>query len=792
VFLPPLCAALVPKIMDDLPDDDSSMYTRALQANMSQISTPMDVVREPTGNDIYSNALRHNLSLLPFFHLPLPPPLPPSSDDDFAEANAPGFVDDGYDDVIYDDDDEVPPFDDLPDPSDDDEDLIPSIPLGASLSGRIHSTHLHIQQQREENLKVLLPRLHAGRLVALRGRHAGGTLPGLVECSECKSTDHHNLWCCNECSMLQYACPMLCSLCFVLSHVNSPHNCQLWAEGESFFRPPYANETLTFHLRPCCGPCGLVCECLDPSVPMKEVRVLFPSGVFRCNIPAVPLPCSNCRVLVPPLEPAAVGCTPCEATLERGGTWISRSLMSLALTLRGEGSNSINSIARSLYKSWLGEGSFLVKAPVTYPPSSPPNAVSVNWLEKKLSEAMSNEVLLAHPSWMDNSELFALSDQMDSKCGACVTCCSNVHIDGFFKMKRMKRPLSLRSPRLKFFCCLDEARVDSLKQADLTDGNVNILCSDLGGNVTHFRSGGQGVDLQKSYSQTGVMTAVCPHGVPLRVLPMSTKGEKFYLPHSVIDSLENSQYPQHVSFYSYDVACMMRKYLQSRDSPLSALVDSKLVLGHFHSNAHKCKQENVSWGRHGAGLDDGEQGERWNSRMVSIATSMRYMRNERMLELLEHMMLTSTRHTNAVMGEVLHRRAKAASLALSKHNASLAACVEEVETRLSAINFQVTQELITQWVDDYTSPPSVDAADPNAGTDITEKEKAYVQSHIEWASRCGSIGTIQRFEERRQQLDLVVHKSDLQVAELKYVDEAISVHNRLTRAHAEVSILLPR
>jgi len=41
-------------------------------------------------------------------------------------------------------------------------------------------------------------------------------------------------------------------------------------------------------------------------------------------------------------------------------------------------------------------------------------------------------------------------------------------------------------------------------------------------------------------------------------------------------------------------------------------------------------------------------------------------------------------------------------------------------------------------------------------------------------------------------LDLVVHKSDLQVAELKYVDEAISVHNRLTRAHAEVSILLPR
>jgi len=38
-------------------------------------------------------------------------PLPPSPDDDFAEANAPGFVDDGYDDVIYDDDDEVSPFD---------------------------------------------------------------------------------------------------------------------------------------------------------------------------------------------------------------------------------------------------------------------------------------------------------------------------------------------------------------------------------------------------------------------------------------------------------------------------------------------------------------------------------------------------------------------------------------------------------------------------------------------------------------------------------------------------------
>jgi hypothetical protein len=92
---------------------------------------------------------------------------------------------------------------------------------------------------------------------------------------------------------------------------------------------------------------------------------------------------------------------------------------------------------------------------------------------------------------MDDHKSFSLSDHISTKCSACHRKCSQAHIDGFFKMKRMKQPKSFREAPLKHFCNIDESFVNDLQQADLSnDGdNTTVMCSDLDGHATNFCAG---------------------------------------------------------------------------------------------------------------------------------------------------------------------------------------------------------------------------------------------------------------------------------------------------------------
>lgn len=671
--------------------------------------------------------------------------------------------------------------------------LVPLPPVPArrgrtsgATSGR--RTHRQKELRKEENLlNNMLPGLHAGRLTTLKCRIPPDvSSPRLVECSNCKADDHAMLWKCKECSVLQHVAPTLfCSACFGLVHVNQPHCAFVWVEGETLFRPPRAEETTIFPIRPVCLACDEVCHIVGAQPALRNVILLSPSGPFFCDIPQGPVICSNCAQPVDPPTPPELGCTPCNATFESSCcAWVTKPLQSLVMALRAEGCVSVNALSRSLLKAWRSGGSFLLKES----PTSPfPAVVDTPYLERRLQQAISTEVLLAHPSWMDPNPVFKLLDAMSSRCSACVAECSNVHVDGFFKMKQMKRPLTLRPPKLQFFCNISEQEAEGFKQADLEDSNTNnAVCSDVSGNVTHFRSGSSTAGGKQSYSQTGVIIAVCAHGVPLRLLPMTTKGEKFYLPHAVISSLVNSDYPREVNFISYDVACLMRAYLQARDPNLSSAVDGKLVLGHFHAKSHKCRHHNVSWSREGAGLDDGEQGERWNSTMVGHAPSMRYMRQERQRELLEHIMLEATRLVNNHLGGILLRRFEHAHKALGKHHAALLMQITSLEERLSNHNFVASQDQIEHWTAEHVAPPSADIPSAHADSDITEKEMDYVRCHQEWHS-VAAAESIADYLSQQQALKSVEHPTDFQTARLKYVNSAITAHNRLSRASTEVS-----
>jgi hypothetical protein len=112
-----------------------------------------------------------------------------------------------------------------------------------------------------------------------------------------------------------------------------------------------------------------------------------------------------------------------------------------------------------------------------------------------------------------------------------------------------------------------------------------------------------------------------------------TKGEKFFMPHAMLDFLEGDGYPGKVDFYSYDVACQMKSYLEIRDPALlHAKVEPKLVLGYLHSKSHKRRRWNVGYSKLGSGYNDGEQGERLNSLMLKYTSFLHYMREEHMHE----------------------------------------------------------------------------------------------------------------------------------------------------------------
>lgn len=117
-------------------------------------------------------------------------------------------------------------------------------------------------------------------------------------------------------------------------------------------------------------------------------------------------------------------------------------------------------------------------------------SITVHWLEKKLAQIMTNGILLEHPSWIDEADCFTLADRMSSVCAACHHKCAQIHIDGFFKMRRMRRPRSYRPPKLRFFSKLDKDTVNSFRQVDLDNEEEEVNeCTDLAGNLTEFRAG---------------------------------------------------------------------------------------------------------------------------------------------------------------------------------------------------------------------------------------------------------------------------------------------------------------
>jgi Kyakuja-Dileera-Zisupton transposase len=139
-------------------------------------------------------------------------------------------------------------------------------------------------------------------------------------------------------------------------------------------------------------------------------------------------------------------------------------------------------------------------------------------------------------------------------------------------------------------------------QIDLQNREAEVaMCKDLVGNLIEFRSG-DGRQQAKSvgYFQTGTLMAVCSHKVACTIIPMVAKGEKFFMLHAMLDFFEEGNYSRRVDFYSYDVACHLKSYLQIRDPALHE-VEPKLVLGYFHSKSHRCHRWNMGYSKLGSG-----------------------------------------------------------------------------------------------------------------------------------------------------------------------------------------------
>jgi hypothetical protein len=274
--------------------------------------------------------------------------------------------------------------------------------------------------------------------------------------------------------------------------------------------------------------------------------------------------------------------------------------------------------------------------------------------------------------------------------------------------------------------------VDGFRQIDL-DNRVEAvdMCEDLAGNLTDFRAGdGRQPTKSVGYSQTGILTGVCPHQVPSAIIPMETKGEKFFMPHAMLDFLEGDGYPGEVDFYSYDVACRMKSYLKIRDPVLHAKVEPKLVLGYFHSKSHKCRNWNVGYSKLGSGYNDGEQGERLNSLMLKYTSFLRYMREEHMHEAMEDFLMSHTWQANANINMVLSAKLQSSIAHLFEWHESFVRLCLELEDRLSPQGFHLCMEELQQWVETYTTRPLPDS--PTVEVTGTKAEQDYAWARFEW------------------------------------------------------------
>jgi hypothetical protein len=318
-------------------------------------------------------------------------------------------------------------------------------------SPRRGRTHVENEKAHQENLFLLLPQLHHDRIrmeaLRLTGRER--------RCEGCETLNPTRLWRCNECVMGMHSSPMQCDECMVQDHINKPHCMDVLCQGETLFRKPLCHEIITFKLAirecPTCklpDPLGSI-DSLGGESSTMTVLVASQNGIFHCVTPNGKSSCSACDVKTV-CGPVAFGCLPCEPLNQSGSTWFTDSLLSFIRTMHSEGGISANALARAIMKHWISRSSFLVDSQ-RQSNISPVANITVKWLEKKLARIITNGILLEHPSWIDGGVAFTLDDRLASVCAACHETCAQVHIDGNFKMRRMRRAKSYREPKLHFF-----------------------------------------------------------------------------------------------------------------------------------------------------------------------------------------------------------------------------------------------------------------------------------------------------------------------------------------------------
>jgi hypothetical protein len=264
---------------------------------------------------------------------------------------------------------------------------------------------------------------------------------------------------------------------------------------------------------------------------------------------------------------------------------------------------------------------------------------------------------------------------------------------------------------------------------------------------------------------------------------METKGEQFFMPHAMLDFFEGDNYSGKVDFYSYDVACRLKSYLQHRDTELHVKVAPKLVLGYFHSKSHKCHRWNVGFSKVDSGYNDGEQGERLNRLMLKYTSFLRYMREEHMHEAVEDFLMCHTRQANANMGMVLSKKLINTIAHLRKWHERFVRLCSELEDRLSPQGFHLNMEIVQHWVEAYTTPPV--AGSPSVVMTGSTAEQEYVWAHYEWmqlhANHTEAVAALQEVNQWGE------HISNGLLLKKKYLLTVVKAYERMAKKRVCVS-----
>lgn len=144
------------------------------------------------------------------------------------------------------------------------------------------------------------------------------------------------------------------------------------------------------------------------------------------------------------------------------------------------------------------------------------------------------------------------------------------------------------------------------------------------------------------YDETGIMLAVCRHGMSLLLGDMIQSGEQCVrlLPHSNIptDNFVRAKYPLAIvsklinAFGAdlgggYDIGCSFETTLRNSSvGPSARLSNHTCLVGAFHGHAHRrvCQLDHLATYVKGLGLEDLETCERTFSKSNALAATTRY------------------------------------------------------------------------------------------------------------------------------------------------------------------------